>query len=305
MSQLVDSGTKSFIAGAALGQWLRVKLTAGKLALAGATDVSVGVLTRATFADGDPATVKLRNAPGTRKMVASGSVTAGNSVYAAGDGKVASSGTVIEGLALESASDDGDIIEVLPLGQTDGAATDIGGTTAAAFLVDSDASTPKIELAAQAGGTGNYKLSLKPPALLAGNRAITFAPDADGVVRSDAVFAATAAATAGAGNSIPAGYQHVNVVGVANDADDFIVLPAIADVPIGHTIRIACNAASNFEMRTPASSNTKINDVDADGSQEYLCTDTDLVIVTKHTTTGWVAQSITKLGAVRTAVVPD
>ena len=58
-------------------------------------------------------------------------------------------------------------------------------------------------------------------------------------------------------------------------------------------------------MRTPAASNTKINDVDADGSQEYLCTDTDLIIVTKRTTTGWVAQSITKLGAVRTAVIPD
>jgi hypothetical protein len=108
-----------------------------------------------------------------------------------------------------------------------------------------------------------------------------------------------------AGNTILAATEFVDVGAVTTDANDFIVLPPIADVVIGTTIRIACNAGGNFELRTPAASNTKINDVDADGSQEYLCTDTDLVIVTKRTTTGWVAQSLTKLGAVRTAVVPD
>lgn len=110
---------------------------------------------------------------------------------------------------------------------------------------------------------------------------------------------------AGSDNLILPGVTNVDVGAVVNDANDWLTLPAISSVPIGHTIRIACNAGGNFELRTPASSNTKINDVDADGSQEYLCTDTDVVIVTKRTTTGWVAQSITKLGAVRTAVVPD
>ncbi len=110
---------------------------------------------------------------------------------------------------------------------------------------------------------------------------------------------------AGSANLILPGVTQVDVGAVVNDANDWITLPAIASVPIGHTIRIACNAGGNFELRTPASSNTKINDVDADGSQEYLCTDTHLVIVTKRTTTGWVAQSLTKLGAVVTAVIPD
>lgn len=109
----------------------------------------------------------------------------------------------------------------------------------------------------------------------------------------------------GAGNSILAGATGVAVGAVTNDANDFFVLPPIADVAIGHQIRIAINAGTNCEMRTPAASGTKINDVDSDGTQEYLCTDTHLVIVTKHTTTGWVAQSLTKLGAVATAVVPD
>lgn len=104
---------------------------------------------------------------------------------------------------------------------------------------------------------------------------------------------------------VPATAKVVEVGTVVNDANDWIVLPPIADVPLGHTIVILCNAGGNFEMRTPASSNTKINDVDSDGSQEYLCTDTDIIYVTKRTTTGWAAWSQTKLGAVRTAVVPD
>jgi len=106
-------------------------------------------------------------------------------------------------------------------------------------------------------------------------------------------------------NFIPPSQKVAIVTGVTNDANDFIILPDIADVQIGHTITIVANAGSNFELRTPASSNTKINDVDSDGTQEYLVTDTDTVLVTKRTSTGWTAQSITKLGAVRTAVVPD
>lgn len=112
----------------------------------------------------------------------------------------------------------------------------------------------------------------------------------------DAVSSATA--------SIPPSQKVVEVGAVVTDVNDWINLPPIASVPIGHEITIICNAGGNFEMRTPASSNTKINDVDSDGSQEYLCTDTDVIIVTKRTTTGWLAISHTKLGAER-VVVPD
>lgn len=106
-------------------------------------------------------------------------------------------------------------------------------------------------------------------------------------------------------NTIVAGRVSAVVKAVTNDANDWITLPSLASVKIGHTIRIYAGASSNFELRTPASSNEKINDVDSDGSQEYLVTDTDTVIVTKISSTAWIAQSITKLGAVRTAVVPD
>lgn len=107
-------------------------------------------------------------------------------------------------------------------------------------------------------------------------------------------------------NSIREGARAVDVQGVTNDANDFVVLPSIALVPVGHTIVIACNAGANFELRTPATSGEKINTVDSDGTAEYLCTDTDTVRIWKLSNTdGWVAQSLTTLGAVRTAVVPD
>ena len=108
------------------------------------------------------------------------------------------------------------------------------------------------------------------------------------------------------GNSIPPTAKVAVVGAVTNDANDWIALPALADTPNGHEILIFCNAGSNFELRTPAASNEKINNVDSDGTQEYLCTDTDVIRVIKvNNTAGWVAQSLTKLGAVRTAVIPD
>lgn len=115
----------------------------------------------------------------------------------------------------------------------------------------------------------------------------------------------TLTADAVSGASIAPGVVSVVVSGVANGANDWIVLPAVADVPVGHSITIAANAGSNFELRTPATSNTKINNVDSDGTQEYLVTDTDTVVVTKNSATTWIGVSYTNLGAVRTAVIPD
>ena len=108
------------------------------------------------------------------------------------------------------------------------------------------------------------------------------------------------------GNSIPPTAKSISVESVETDANDWITLPSLADVPNGHEFIILARAGANFEMRTPALSGEKINDIDSDGTQEYLVTDTDTVIVRKvNNTAGWVAQSITKLGAVRTAVIPD
>ena len=115
MSQYVESPCRSFTAGGAIAQHLRVKLSAGKLAAAGVGDQSIGTMEEASFADGDYRPVRLRTAQGTKKMVAAGAVTAGAQVFAAAGGKIDDTPNPFpEGIALEAATADGDVIEVLP-----------------------------------------------------------------------------------------------------------------------------------------------------------------------------------------------
>ena len=106
--------------------------------------------------------------------------------------------------------------------------------------------------------------------------------------------------------SIGRSVKQVSVLAVTNDANDFITLPSLVSVPEGHRITILCNAGGNFELRTPVGSAEEINSEDCDGTKEYLCTDTQVVYVTKISTTiGWEANAYTAIGAVATAVVPD
>lgn len=116
MSQYVHAPTRQFAASGALGQFLRVYVTSGQIALAGATTAMVGTLERPAFAAADIVPVRVRNAEGTRIMIASEAITAGNYVYAAASGKVAADGSIAEGIALTAATADGDQIEVLVTG---------------------------------------------------------------------------------------------------------------------------------------------------------------------------------------------
>ncbi|MEK6799843.1 MAG: hypothetical protein AABZ12_12830 [Planctomycetota bacterium] len=117
MSQYTEGNTKTFTAGAAIGQHLRVKLSSGKLAVAvaGVTDepLEIGTMVNASFADLDLSAVRLRNAAGTCKMIAAGAVGAGVAVYGAAAGKISTtaSGAAL-GISMEAAAADGDIIEV-------------------------------------------------------------------------------------------------------------------------------------------------------------------------------------------------
>lgn len=129
-------------------------------------------------------------------------------------------------------------------------------------------------------------------------------PRVDGVEVTPVIL--IAAAAQGTGNSIPPLAQTVEVQGVANDANDFIVLPSLASVPNGHRITVIGSAGANFEVRTPASSAEEINSEDCDGTKEYLFTDTQIHYFTKiDNTIGWMGNGYTALGAVVTAVVPD
>lgn len=182
MSQMIEGPRKSFLAAAAIGANLRVKITDASTSpptinVAGASDPSIGVVEDAVLAAG-PCTVLLANAQGTRKMVCSDAITGGNSVYAAASGKVASTGTLVEGKAMETTTANNDILEVLSVHNSD-ISTDISSTTAAAFEVDVDASTPKIALSGQAAGTGDFTTTLKPEATLSADNAI-IVPESDG-----------------------------------------------------------------------------------------------------------------------------
>ena len=106
--------------------------------------------------------------------------------------------------------------------------------------------------------------------------------------------------------SIPRDVTQVSVLAVTNDANDFITLPHLVSVPEGHRITILCNAGGNFELRTPAGTVEEINSEDCGTANEYLCTDTQVLYVTKISNTiGWEANAYTAIGAVATAVVPD
>lgn len=89
------------------------------------------------------------------------------------------------------------------------------------------------------------------------------------------------------------------------NADHIAELPPATASTRGREILIWVVASTNCELRTPASSNATINNVDSDGTQEALLTHSRFYKVTQHLDNGWLLEGLTALGAVATAVVPD
>lgn len=114
----------------------------------------------------------------------------------------------------------------------------------------------------------------------------------------------TANSSEGAAQQVDDDISVANVTAVNAGVADFITLPN--DPAIGTIVYVLCNATSNFEIRTLLAGNDKINNVDtSDAAVEYLATDTDTIVFTFTKADTWIGVSYTKLGAVRTAVVPD
>lgn len=117
MSQFVDGNHKTFIADEAIAVNLRVKLDSdGRVTVAGLADKDIGTAVTPAFAAGESISVRLRTASGTHKMVAIEAITVGSRVYTEANGKVqdtAASTSFQIGTALESATADGDVLEVL------------------------------------------------------------------------------------------------------------------------------------------------------------------------------------------------
>ena len=100
--------------------------------------------------------------------------------------------------------------------------------------------------------------------------------------------------------------KQVSVLAVTNGVADFITLPSLVSVPEGHKITILCNAGGNFELRTPVGSAEEINSENCDGTNEYLCTNTRIVALTKISNTiGWEAHEYTAVGVATDGATPD
>jgi len=116
MSQYVDSNTKAFTAAGTIKQYARVTLgSGGTITEAGLAVKEIGTAMEPAVS-GEVISVRLRTAAGTHKMIAIEALAAGATLYTETDGKVqdtAASTSFQIGTALEAATADGDIIEVL------------------------------------------------------------------------------------------------------------------------------------------------------------------------------------------------
>lgn len=91
----------------------------------------------------------------------------------------------------------------------------------------------------------------------------------------------------------------------SGNADHIVTLPTASAATRGRVIHAYVVASTNCEVRTPATSNQTINNVDSDGSQEAVLAHSHTYRFTQHLDAGWLMEKLTALGAVATAVVPD
>lgn len=118
---MYNERSRAFTAGADLAAKRRVKLKAAttttppEVEYAGAGEAHIGI-TETWANNGDGVSILLANASGSMEMTAAGAFALGADIYGAASGKVddTASGSSI-GTALEAATADGDVIEVLPV----------------------------------------------------------------------------------------------------------------------------------------------------------------------------------------------
>ena len=115
----------------------------------------------------------------------------------------------------------------------------------------------------------------------------------------------TTEALRGVLNSIPPRVTTVRLLANVAAATDIVYLPALADVPNGHTIQIIAGSVG-CEIRTPFESTEEINSENCDGTKEYALPATEIHEFKKiDNTIGWMGHGYTALGARATVVVPD
>lgn len=117
MSQFVEGSTKGYIATAALGEGIAVKLSSGNVVVAtAATDKIIGVTQGGAVAAGETATIRLRSATGTVKLKAGGTIAVGDRLTSNATGQAIATTTAaneVIGFAIE-AGVSGDFVEAIP-----------------------------------------------------------------------------------------------------------------------------------------------------------------------------------------------
>jgi hypothetical protein len=114
MRKQIGNITLPVTSGATFSSFLRVKLSAGVIALAGSTDDEIGVLEQNVISTDIRASVIPIDDQASRQGIAAGAITQFAQVYAAANGQLASTGTLLRGTALTAAGGAGSIFEYLP-----------------------------------------------------------------------------------------------------------------------------------------------------------------------------------------------
>lgn len=136
-SQINTTGLRTFTSSGAITQYTRVVInSSGYAVAAGADEKGIGIA-EISCSSGDPVTVRLHSAPGTRKITASAAISAGALCYTAASGKFGAT-PISTGPAMfraaEAASGDGSIIEAIPV-------TESGTSVVYASVADSTSIT--------------------------------------------------------------------------------------------------------------------------------------------------------------------
>lgn len=111
-----NSGVKTLPAAGTIGLYERVVVnSSGQWAQAGVTTKAHAIALKSVTV-GQPLPAQILNCAGTVKMKAAVAITAAAKVYGGASGKVnVTSTNCLEGYAIDAATADGDIIEVIPI----------------------------------------------------------------------------------------------------------------------------------------------------------------------------------------------
>jgi hypothetical protein len=106
--------------------------------------------------------------------------TVGLDIYATDNYTVGTSGSATSyvGQCVGYVSSTQIIVRIKKVGPSSALAATATGTTGATFTVDSDVGKPRMQIASQTGGTGDFAAILKPPATLGADRIFTLDGDA-------------------------------------------------------------------------------------------------------------------------------